>query len=382
MKSSNIFVPKLIRARTHDNLTFDSVMASQFALDSQGQPYAIGKKLQHAYKTHDGKRTVDSTGAFLIGELERLDPTLHMPLAAVSWQRDIDLREDVTIADEISSYTLTTFGSAGGLGAGNAVGNGKSWIGKATTQITGVGVDTAKTPQPLTPWGMEIKYSLLELASAAQMGRPIDDQKIEGLKLKHQMDVDEQVYYGDTNIGATGLINNTLMTNVSNVSNGALGSPLWTSKTPNEILNDINALITSVWAASGWAKMPNKILLPPTMFGYISQETIGTAGDRSILKYLLDNNILKASGQGELTIVPVKWMQGAGVGGTIGTGNAGHDRMFCYTQEKQLVRFPMTSLQRTPIQYDSIYHKFTYYCRLGIVELVYPETVGARDGLS
>src|SRR5580765_6904879 len=47
--------------------------------------------------------TVDSTGAFLIGELERLDPTLHEPLATVTWGRDIDLREDVTLADEVSS---------------------------------------------------------------------------------------------------------------------------------------------------------------------------------------------------------------------------------------------------------------------------------------
>lgn len=373
------FAPKrtLVRQRTYDNITFD--MATQFATDSRGTPYAIGQRLQHSYRTHDGK-TADSTGAFLVGELERLDPTLHMPLAAVSWQRDIDLREDVTVADEFSSFTLTTFGSAGNLGAGNGIRNGKAWIGKVTDQIGGVGVDTGKTPQPLIPWGLEVKYSLLELASAAQMGRPIDDQKIEGLKLKHQMDIDEQVYVGDANISATGLLNNSLMTNVSNVPNGALGSPLWVNKTPAEILADINALITSVWAASGFSKMPNKILLPPTQFGYLSTITVSTAGGVSILKYILDNNILKASGQGNLMIVPCKWCQGAGAGGTIGTAGA-YDRMLAYTQEKGLVRYPMTMLQRTPIQYDSIYHKMTYYCRLGVIELVYPETTGARDGI-
>ena len=31
--------------------------------------------------------TIDSTGAFLIGELERLDQTLHDPLIAVTWAR-------------------------------------------------------------------------------------------------------------------------------------------------------------------------------------------------------------------------------------------------------------------------------------------------------
>jgi hypothetical protein len=46
--------------------------------------------------------TIDSAGSFLIGELERLDQTLHDPLVAATWGRDVDLREDVTIADEVA----------------------------------------------------------------------------------------------------------------------------------------------------------------------------------------------------------------------------------------------------------------------------------------
>jgi len=45
------------------------------------------------------------------------------------------------------------------------------------------------------------------------------------------------------------------------------------------------------------------------------------------------------------------------------------------------VRFPMTMLARTPIQYESIYHKTTYYCRLGVVENPYPQTIGYFDGI-
>lgn len=337
-------------------------------LDSSGRPFS----------THDG-RTVDSTGAFLVGELERLDQTINMPLAAVTWGRDIGLREDVSLADEVSSFTLTTFGSAGALGAGNGIRNGKAWIGKATDQIGGVGVDTGKIPNPLTPWSLEVKYTILELESAAKMGRPIDDQKIEALKLKHQMDIDEQVYVGDAQINVGGLLNSTLVTNISNVPNGATASPLWTSKTPQEILADVNAAIVSAWTASGWSVMPNRILLPPAQFGYISTQLVSTAGNQSILKYLLENNILKSSGKGELTILPVKWLQGAGAGGTIGT--VGVDRMVVYTKENKYARFPMTQLQRTPIQYDSIYHKMSYYCRLGVVEVVYPETFAYRDGI-
>lgn len=375
--TSRILTPKrsLVRARTHDQLTFDS--SGLAPIDMQGNQR--GRVLDHACKTHDG-RTVDSTGAFLVGELERLDQTLHMPLAMVSWSRDIDLREDVSIADEVSSYTLTTFAAPGNLGAGNGIRNGKGWIGKATDQIAGLGIDMGKISNPLRPWGMELKYTILELESAAKMGRPIDAQKYEGLKLKNQMDTDEQVYVGDSSTGDTGLLNHVLCTNVSNVPNGTAASPLWANKTPAEILADVNALLTNVWIASGYKIMPNRILLPPTQFGYISTQVVSTAGNTSILKYLLDNNILKSSGEGELTILPAKWLIGAGAGGTLGTAGT-VDRMVAYTKKSDLVRFPMTMLTKTPVQYQSIYHATTYYCRLGCVELVYPETMGYRDGL-
>lgn len=367
--------------------TTDASPARHTVFDAARDPLALlnangdqrGKSFDMAYRTYDG-RTVDSSGAFLVGELERLDQTLHMPLTAVTFGRDIDMRKDVTIADELTSFTLSSFGSAGGLGAGNGIRNGKAWIGKSTDQIGGVGVDIGKSSFPLTPWGLEIKFSLLELESAARAGRPIDEQKLAGLKLKHQMDVDEQVYVGDATLNQTGLVNSTQVTNVANLPNGALGSPNWVQKTPDEILADVNAIITSTWAASAWAVMPNKLGIPPAQFGYISTQKVSTAGNVSILKYLLENNILKASGQGELEIVPMKWLIGAGTGGTIGTTGT-VDRMICYTQSQDYVRYPMTALQRTPIQYQSIYHLTTYYCRLGVVEVVYPETIAYRDGL-
>ena len=361
------------RFKVRDALTFDSGYRT---IDAQGNQ--LGKPLGNSFKTYDG-RTVDSTGAFLVGELERLDLTLHEPLTAVTWGRDIDLREDVTLADEVSSFTLSTFGSQGGLGTGNSIGNGKAWIGKASNQITGVSADMAKIPHQLRPWAMEMKYTILELESAAKLGRPIDVQKYEGLQLKHQMDIDEQIYIGDTSMGDTGLVNNSLVTNVSNVATG-VGGFKWSQKTPDEILADVNNMLTSVWQQSAWAVMPGRLMLPPAQFGYISTQKVSSAGNVSILKYIQDNNLLTTSGKGKLEIYPLKWLIGAGVGGTIGTTGT-VDRAVVYTKEKNRVRYPMTMLQRTPIQYDSIYHKTTYFCRLGSVEVVYPETIGYFDGL-
>jgi hypothetical protein len=366
--------PHVIRSRTLDMHTYGTSFATH---DSQNN--AMGVPLPFPCRTVDG-RTVDSTGAFLVGELERLDQTLHEPLASVSWPRDIDLREDVTIADEVSSFTLSTYGSQGGLGTGNGIGTGKAWIGKNTDQISGVGVDIAKIPNPLTPWALEIKYTILELESAAKLGRPVDQQKYAGLQLKHQMDVDEMVYIGDTPMEVTGLVNNARVTNVTNVANGAQGTPGWMTKTPAEILQDVNEILTSAWSASAWAVIPDRLLLPPRQFGYISTQPVTAAGDKSILKYLMENNLMTTSGRGKIDILPVKWLTGAGAGGVIGVDD-GHDRMMVYQKDKDRVRYPMTMLQRTPIQYMSIYHQTTYFCRLGVVEVVYPETIAYRDGI-
>jgi hypothetical protein len=360
---------------------------------------APGKFLDKKFHrtTKDG-RTIDSTGAFMVGELERLDQTLHDPLASVTWGRDIDLREDVTIADEISSYTLSTYGSAGGLGAGQSIGNGKAWLDQNSTQMTGIDLDLAKITVPLNPWAIELKYTIIELESAAKLGRPIDQQKYEGLQLKHQMDIDEMVYIGDTTVRnqlqsgtplITGLLNTTsgvqavgYNANVATVG----GNTTWAAKIAAgnyiAVATDVNTLLYNVWQNSGFAVVPDRLLLPPNDFGLISTAIISTAGNVSILKYIQENNILTTSGRGKLTIFPCKWCQGTAVGGVPLTGGTGYDVMLAYTKDKKRVRYPMTMLQRTPVQYDGMWHKTAYFCKLGSLEIVYPETLGLATALS
>jgi len=315
--------------------------------------------------------TVDSTGSFLIGELERLDPNLHEPLANVTWGRDIDLREDVTLADEVSSFTNSSFASPGGIIPG-----GKAWISTDTNAITGIAVDIGKTTNPLYLWGMELKYTLPELASAQKIGRPIDEQKYDGLRLKYQMDIDEMVYIGDATYGKVGLFNaDTIVGSVTNVATngGSPASTFWTAKNADQILADVNELLTSVWTASGFAIVPSELRVPPAQFGYLVSQKVSTAGNISILEFLRANSISNAANGRPLNIQPVKWLVGRGSGGT--------DRMVAYTRDRDRVRFPLVPLQRTPLEYRSIYQITTYYGRLGVCEFVYPETLGYRDGI-
>lgn len=318
-------------------------------------------------------QTIDSAGVFLIQELERLDQTLHMPLASVTWGRDIDLREDVSIADELSSFTNSSFAAAGGPSP-----NGKSWIGKNATEIGGISLDIGKTASPMTIWGMNLDWTIIELQAAQQLGRPVDAQKMAGMQLKWQMDTDEQVYIGDSSIvdsagnALTGLVN-APSTKVATITNAATG--LWNggTTTPDQILNDINTGLQLAWAASGYAICPTECRLPPVQFGYLVGTKISSAGNISVLEYIKQNSICNSINGRPLNIQPLKWLKDRGAGST--------QRMMLYTKDPMRVRFPMVPLQRTPLEYRGLYQSTTYYGRLGAVEIPYGETMAYIDGI-
>lgn len=305
--------------------------------------------------------TVDSTGAFLVHELERLDQTLNLPLTSQTWSRDIELREDVSIADEMSSFTNTTFAAAGTPNA-----NGKNWINQLATAIAGLNVDIAKTGFPLELWGMELGWTVVELAAAAQVGRPIDTTKYKGMQLKWNMDTDEQVYIGDAVKGAKGLLNLSQVTPTN-------AAKTWATSSPDEIRASINQVLSNAWVRSAYSKVPEDLLIPPEQYSFLASTIVSSAGNQSLLTYLETNTIAFHQNGKPLGIRPVKW--------AIGRGVANKDRMVAYTNDKNFVRFPMVPLQSVPIQYRGIYQLVTYYGKLGAVEPVYPETLNYMDGI-
>ncbi|MBU9818153.1 DUF2184 domain-containing protein [Rahnella sp. C60] len=305
--------------------------------------------------------TVDGTGAFLIHELERLDQTLNMPLVSFTWGRDIQLREDVSIADEISSFTQSGFSASG-----SPASNGKNWLSKTATAIAGVNVDISKQGFPLTLWGMELGWTLPELQAAAQVGRPIDSQKYEGMQLKWNMDTDEQVYIGDTGLNIKGLLNLSQIT----ATNAA---KTFATSTPDEMRVAINTVLSLAWANSAYSMVPTDLLIPPEQYALLASTIVSTAGNQSLLTYLETNTIAYHQNGRPLNIRPVKWAKGIGTGAT--------DRMVAYTNDKKFVRFPMVPLMSVPVQYRGLYQLVTYYGKLGAVEPVYTETLAYMDGI-
>ncbi|OBU09848.1 DUF2184 domain-containing protein [Morganella psychrotolerans] len=306
------------------------------------------------------RATIDSAGIFLIGELERMDQTMNLPLTSIKWTRDMPMRSDISIADEVSSFTNTDFSSVGGANP-----NGKNWMGKKGTAIPGIDMSIDPTRNNLTPWAQEVGWTVLELASAQQVGRPVDTQKYEGMKLKWNMDTDEQVYIGDTELGVPGLLN---LPGVIPVAAAAA----WTATTdPDVIVQDINLVLTDGWVRSGYAVCPGKIGLAPELFGLLASKKVSSAGNISVLEYVKINTIAFQENGEPLEIVSMKFASKRGAGGA--------HRIVAYTQDEKYVRFPMVPLLNTPLEYRGMQQLTVYYGKLGQVETPYSNTISYLD---
>lgn len=313
-------------------------------------------------------KTRDSALAYYVNQLENLDKRLYEPLTSVTWGRDIKLRAGITMSNESTSFIRSAFAGAGTLGS---VGN-MPWISAETTAIPGVSINGQKVVLPLRLLAREVSFTSVELERSQLTGQPIDAQKLDALNTLYQMNTDQMVYKGSTDVGATGLINSAEVT-IYDVPNGISGSPLWANKTPDEILADVNALIQGAWQASAYAVCPSKLLLPPLQFSYIASQKVSSAGNVSILKFLKENCIALSVNGKELDIQPVKWLTGAGVGDV--------NRMVAYTNEEDRVRFPMVPIRRETAYYQGIRFTAPYLWAFGQMELVYPETVRYGDGI-
>lgn len=308
-------------------------------------------------------KTRDSALAYYVNQLENLDKRLYEPLTSVSWGRDIKLRAGITMSNESTSFIRSAFAAAGTY---NSTGN-MPWISAETTAIPGVSINGQKIVLPLRLLAREISFTSPELERSQLTGQPIDTQKTDALNILYQMNTDQMVYIGSSDVGATGLLN------AAGVTSSLVAGGVWTTKTPDQILQDVNTLIVQSWTASAYAVCPGKLLLPPAQFAYIASQKVSTAGNVSILKFLQENCISLSINGKMLEIDPVKWLPGLGAGGT--------DRMVVYTNSEDRVRFPMVPIRRETAYYQGIRFTAPYLWAFGELEIVYPETIAYADGI-
>ena len=313
------------------------------------------------------RQMLGDAGAYFIGQLEALDQRMAMPITAVTYSRDIERRPDIGPYNEIASFTRLKFAAA------QSDRDDIDFDSDVTTEFQQVNVEQEKVTTPIFAKTMKTRWTLAEIEKAALAGMPLETQLFEALNTDNQLKIDRLHYMGSQKYGFGGLLNHGSVLNVSPVANGAGGTPNFETKTPEEILADVNEILRSVWEATGLAVMPNRVLVSQRIMGALSIPIAPLSGV-SILKYLQDNAICKIIDGKDLEIVPVKWASGAGAAGT--------DRMTAYVpgpDNLASIFSPMQQYGAMEVR-DVAFHQH-YRFAFGGLHLRYPEKMAYRDGL-
>lgn len=306
--------------------------------------------------------------AFLISELEKRDPRLRQPLTSITYPRDVPIKVGGGWVEFITALNID-YGVSNGSGDGAVHAAGAN-----TPPVIQANLDRDTFRAHIFSIVMRIMF--VDMQRSAITGRSLDQMYTDGIRLAYDKHMDQNTYIGMPRYNTTGLLNNPNVT-ATNVPNGAAGTPQWSTKTPDEILTDINNGITAGWENAAWdrAAIPNHIVLPYKQYNYITTTRIGELAEKTILSFLLENNVASKNNTA-LTIGAAQWNEGAGAGGT--------DRMAIYRNEDRfLAEEELVPLSRTMTgtNIDALGYDSVYMANISEVEIFYPQTIAYYDGI-
>lgn len=297
-------------------------------------------------RSYNRGRAFDAAGAsglaFLQSQLELIDTDLVRPMQATTHKRDIAVEVGGGFPEFISAF------------ASNYATTGTQYFGLQgtnNTEIPEAQADIQKGIWKTYVWAMGMTITWVDLRRmefALRTGQapPFSLQELyeESVETNWGKALDFVVYAGF--LGDPGLINNPNVYEYT-VANGASGHTTWATKTPQEILADVNTALNLTVENSGYSAeegMADRLLIPYTQFAYLTQPMAigGAPVTQSTIKYIEENCVAAHHGvQFKINFLPNPWISGTGSGNTLPpgspTGGNGLDRAFFYKNSKKSV---------------------------------------------
>ena len=304
---------------------------------------------------------------FLMKELEKTDETILEPLSGTDWPRDMPVITGGGLLESIASIDVK-YASSGG--------DDDNLFFEAANDIPVIQADMNKQVARTFNFAEYMAFSVMEREKMMQVGRDPETFLNKGIRLHCDKVIDRNVYQGFSKVSSTGLCNNPNITRTAAAPHTSGGTDTqWEYKTADEILADINSAISALWKDNDCSSdaLPNHILIPVEQFGLLVTRKVSDDSERSILTYVLENNLSVQQG-GELIISPCKWCSGI--------GSSSSDRMVVYCNRVDRICFNLTQpLRRMDTEYAEMRIKIPYIAQFSEVRFLYPSTVRYLDGI-
>lgn len=335
-------------------MAFENVGTMDLGMASSGQPRAYAMDAAG----------IASGQAFLMSELEKRDMMIRTPLTSFTYTRDIPIRVGGGWAEYVSAMQVG-YGITGGSGDGIVQAAGANGIPMVQADFS-KGLFKAH----MIAAGTRVQW--LDMQRGNMTGRNMDSLLRDGLRMTYDKHMDENTYVGFASYGTTGLVNNPDVLVTDAAATGSGSGTTFASKTPDQILADINTAILTAWEQAEYDldAVPNHIIMPYEQYNYLATTKVTDLADKTILTFLLENNVAKQNGS-DLFIGATAWCKGA-------AADSSSDRMVVYCNKERFVAMdelvPLTRAMTTPNTQYFCYDT-AYAGNVSEVEVFYSQTM-------
>ena len=249
------------------------------------------------------------------------------------------------------------------------------WLNNMATDMPYADINRNKFEQGIEMAGIGYNYTLEELGQTMMIpGLNLTAERAEAARFSYEMFMDNHAFRGSVPKNVTGLLNNPNVTVVT-AATGASASTLWTLKTADEIIADVQNALTGVYEGSLTVEMADTVLLPIGAMQHLANVRVpNTYGNA--LDYLAKYNLYTHTTGAPLTIRSVLGLNTAGADGG--------GRMVVYRKDPRVLKMHVPMPHRfLPVhQRSAISFDVPGIFRVGSVEIRRPGAVRYIDGIS
>ena len=211
------------------------------------------------------------------------------------------------------------------------------------------------------------KNTIAEIEAAIANRKPLQEYKGKAARLAIDALVNQLTVYGDDNYNLTGLLTDQSIPRVA-AAVGVGGSTLWSQKTAQEILNDLNNLVQAIIVNSKNVERPNRIVISNISFGILQNTLTSAVGGISALDFFKSTHPFIEK------IIPMWELDNAGPGGTNMAIAFNND------PSKISIELPQVFRQLDPQLRNLTYYTLCYARYAGLV-VRYPASVAILEGI-
>lgn len=133
-------------------------------------------------------------------------------------------------------------------------------------------------------------YSIKEIRQSQRAGKNLDQRRAITARRAHDEMMNKMALKSNAVDGTNGLLDYPGITEVTLRADGTGSSKTWASKSADQIVRDINDMVNAVMEPTSAREIPDTLLLPIDQFNDIATRRIGEAGEKTLMKYILENS--------------------------------------------------------------------------------------------